>query len=57
MNVDGLDEGALIDAARDDLAHYRHPPLTIEAYIDRLRRAGLPQTADYLTRTKVLLKP
>ncbi len=55
IEVDGLDDGALVDAVRDDLAHYRKPPLSVEAYIGRLRSAGLPQTADYLTQMQVLL--
>ena len=57
LEADGLGDAILIDAARRDLAHYKHPPLTVDQYIDRLRRAGLPGTAEYLTRTRVLLEP
>lgn len=57
LEVDGLDDGALIDAARADLAHYRRPPLSVDDYVDRLRKAGLPDTASYLLRTRVLLEP
>lgn len=56
LEVDGLDDGILIEAARRDLFHYKNPPLSADQYIDRLRRAGLPGTADYLMRTRVLLE-
>ena len=55
MDVEGLDDGILIDAARADLRHYRRPPLSVDEYADRLRRAGVPNTADYLLRMRVLL--
>jgi predicted nucleic acid-binding protein len=48
LDIDGIDQGALIDAARDDLAHYQAPPLSVEAYIDGLRLAGVPKTAAFL---------
>ena len=55
LDLESLDSGALIEAARADKRHYRNPPLTAETYINDLRRAGLPDTADYLTRLKILL--
>lgn len=55
LDLESLDPGALIEAARADKNHYRNPPLTAETYIDDLRRAGLPDTADFLTRVKILL--
>lgn len=56
MQADGLDDGVLVDVARADMAHYKSPPLSADAYIDRLRRAGLPEASDYLQRTRVLLQ-
>lgn len=57
LEADGLDDGILIDAAHADLAHYKNPILTVDEYIGRLRLAGLPETAEYLQRTRVLLEP
>ena len=56
LEADGLDDGILIDAARTDLAHYKHPLLSVDEYVDRLRRAGLSETAAYLSRMRVLLE-
>jgi len=55
LDVDGVDPGTLIGAARDDLAHYQNPPLSVEEYINGLRIARAPKTANYLFRTRVLL--
>lgn len=55
LDVDGIDPGTLIDAARADLAHYQNPTLEVDYYIDGLRKCGVPKTAAYLNRTKVLL--
>ena len=55
LDVDGVDPGVLVESARADLAHYQRPPLSVDEYIDGLRAAGLPKTADYLKKTKVLL--
>lgn len=46
--VAGIDPGALIEAARHDIAHYKNPPLTIDEYIGGLRAAGVPLAADRL---------
>jgi hypothetical protein len=54
-NIDEIDPGTLVQAAKMDLAHYRNPPLDVEAYIRGLREAGVPTTADYLNATRVLL--
>lgn len=55
LDVDGLELGILIHAARADLMHYTNPPLEVDDYIDGLRKAQVPKTADYLQRLKVLL--
>jgi predicted nucleic acid-binding protein len=46
--IDDVDPGALIDAGRRDMAHYKNPPLTLEEYLDGLRAGGVPMTADRL---------
>lgn len=55
LDVDGVDPGTLADAARADREHYRNPRLGVDEYIGDLRKAGLPQAADHLTRVRVLL--
>jgi predicted nucleic acid-binding protein len=55
LDVHGLHQSALIEAAKIDLAHYADPPLNVYAYIDGLRRSKVPKTADYLEKMKVLL--
>jgi predicted nucleic acid-binding protein len=56
LDVESLDSPAVIKAARDDLRHYANPPLTVDAYLNDLRRAGVPKTADHLGRFKILLE-
>jgi hypothetical protein len=56
LDVESLDSLAVIKAARDDLRHYANPPLTVDAYLNDLRRAGVPKTADHLGRFKILLE-
>jgi hypothetical protein len=55
MDVHGLHQRVLIEAAKSDLAHYTNPPLDVDAYIDGLRKCSIAKTADYLEKTKVLL--
>ena len=55
LDVDGVDPGVLVDSAKADLAHYQRPPLSVEEYIDGFIAAGLPRTANYLKKTRVLL--
>lgn len=57
MDIDRLGDGALMAAAREDFAHYKRPPLSVDAYIERFRKAGVPNTADYMQRMQVLLQP
>jgi hypothetical protein len=56
LDLESLDPLALIDAVDADLRHYKTPPITLEAYLDDLRRAGVPRTADHLDRIKVLIE-
>jgi hypothetical protein len=55
LEVDGVDPGALADAARHDLEHYKNPMLSVDEYIQGLRDCSLPKTAEYLHKTRVLL--
>ncbi|MCJ2126597.1 PIN domain-containing protein [Methylobacterium sp. J-077] len=53
--AEGVEPGVLTDAAARDLAHYKRPPLSPKQYTDDLRKAGVPQPADYLWGVRVLL--
>jgi hypothetical protein len=54
-DVDDIDPGVVADAARADLAHYVNPLLSIDEYIEGIRTAGLPATANHLNGVRVLL--
>jgi hypothetical protein len=41
LDVDGINSGTLIEAARADLAHYVNPTLTPEEYIAKLSKPKL----------------
>jgi hypothetical protein len=56
LDLDSLDPFALITAAGEDWRHYVRQPLTLDAYLDDLRRAGVPRTADHLDRMRVLIE-
>ena len=45
LDVYDLGEAAFIRALREDIGHYRHPPLSVGEYAGSLSRAGLPCTA------------
>lgn len=56
MEAEGIDPGTLIEAAARDLEHYVNPKLSVDEYLDGLRKNGVPNTANYLTRMRVLLE-
>lgn len=54
--VDGIEQGAIVEAAIRDLAHYKRPPIPVDAYIDDVERAGCPMVASHLRKLKVLFE-
>lgn len=56
LDLDSLDPFALYKAVDADLRHYVKMPLTLDAYLDDLRRAGIPKTVDRLDRMRVLIE-
>jgi hypothetical protein len=56
LDMASLDPFTLTTAATDDLHHYANPPLTLETYLDDLRRAGIPKTADRLDKIKAVIE-
>ena len=55
LDIDGLTNEALFRAVEADLRHYKKPPLTLDKYLDDLRKAGIPETADHVKDLSVLL--
>jgi hypothetical protein len=55
-DVDGLNPGGVVKAARADRLHYCNPPLSIDEYIEGIEAAGLPMVAEYLNKMRVLLE-
>ena len=39
LDVDGLSQGTLLNAARDDIAHYIDPAISVDDYIEGIRNA------------------
>jgi len=52
LDIEDSDPGVLVDAARNDLAHYQNPPLTIDEYIHDLYKCKVPKTAGYLAKSQ-----
>ena len=55
-DVDGLNPGVVVEAARADRLHYRNPPLSIDECIEGIKTAGLPMVAWRLNKVRVLLE-
>ena len=55
MEAEAIEPGTIAEAAARDLAHYKRPPLSVQAYTDDLRKAGVPILADFLWRLRVPL--
>jgi predicted nucleic acid-binding protein len=53
-DVDFLDPGVVSETARTDWLHYQNPPLSIDDYIEGIKKAGLPMTAAHLNLVRVL---
>ena len=53
LHVHDLGPELFSEAVRRDLAHYVAPELSIETYLDSLRRAGAPRTATLIARMEI----
>lgn len=56
LDLESLHPAILLDAVLADRAHYQHPPLTLDAYLDDLRKAGIPRVAAFLNEVRVILE-
>jgi hypothetical protein len=54
LNTESIDPAAFAGAVQDDLMHYAAPPLTIEGYVESLRKAGVPTAADHIAELAVM---
>lgn len=45
LDIHGLDEDRFAQAVREDIAHYRNPPLSFADYAASLAKAGMPKAA------------
>jgi predicted nucleic acid-binding protein len=55
LDLESLHPTVLFDAVMADRLHYQNPALTIDEYLDDLRKSGLQRTADFLNEIRILL--
>lgn len=57
LDVASIDPLTFADAVRDDLDHYRAPPLDLPEYVIALRKAGVPRIAEQIGKLAPILEP
>lgn len=50
-----LDKAAVIKAAHDHRASLKNPPYSVDGYLDRLLKQGLPDSVNYLSEFSMLI--
>ena len=55
LDLESLHPTVLFDAVMADRMHYQSPALTIDQYLDDLRKAGLLRTSNFLGEIRILL--
>ena len=55
LNLFGVSPEVFIEAVKQDFEHYKAPPLTFEQYVEDLRKAGVPGTAQKIEELKILI--
>ncbi|WP_245584045.1 PIN domain-containing protein [Rubritepida flocculans] len=56
LDIESMDPTAFADAVREDLGHYRAPPLDLPEYVVALRKAGVPRIAEQIGRLAPILE-
>lgn len=56
IDVESLSPTEFARAVSEDFAHYKTPTLSVEGYVESMKRAGIPKTADKIAGLSVLLK-
>jgi predicted nucleic acid-binding protein len=57
LDLFGISEELFIEHVKADFHHYKAPPLTFDAYIEALRKAGIPKTAALIEKLRILIEP
>ncbi len=55
LDVASIDPPGFADAVREDLDHYRAPPLDLPEYVVALRKAGVPRIAEQIGKLAPIL--
>jgi len=55
LDVESIDPTAFAGGVREDLHHYRSPPLDLDDYVAALRKAGVPSIAEQIRRLAPIL--
>lgn len=56
LDVASIDPPSFADAVREDLEHYRAPPLDLPEYVVALRKAGVPRIAEQIGKLAPILE-
>jgi len=56
LDIESIDPAAFADAVREDLDHYRAPPLDLPEYVAALLRAGVPRIAEQIGKLAPILQ-
>lgn len=57
MDVASIGPNDFIWAVVSDIAVYRNPTITVDDYVDKIAKAGLPKTAEFILARPVLIEP
>ena len=55
LDAESMSPNDFADAVRDDFQHYSAPPLTFDSYVDSLAAAGVPDTAGYISKLRMIV--
>jgi hypothetical protein len=56
LDVESVNPTAFADAVREDLDHYRTPPLDLPEYVVALRKTGVPRIAEQINKLAPILE-
>ncbi|MGG7517258.1 hypothetical protein ACQ3G6_05140 [Allorhizobium undicola] len=57
LDLFGISEELFIEHVKADFEHYKAPKIAFENYVEDLRNAGVPKTADLIKKLRVLIEP
>lgn len=56
LDVVSIDDLEFLQAVRWDFRHYRRPPISFDAYVESLDRAGAPKVAAFIAALRVVIE-